>query len=64
VQNLPAPVLVQDASATSQRLDGNNVEMDKELIEMSSNTAQYDTLTEFVSASLKQLKVAITGRSA
>jgi flagellar basal-body rod protein FlgB len=60
---LPAPTLVPDTDAPTQRLDGNNVEMDKELLAMSSNTVQYDTLTEFVSNSLKQLKTAITGQT-
>ena len=63
VERMPNPTLTQDATATSKRRDGNNVEIDKELVEMSSNTMQYDTLTEFVSASLKQLKVAISGRT-
>jgi flagellar basal-body rod protein FlgB len=63
LDELSTPTLVADSQTTSQRMDGNNVEIDKELTEMSSNTLQYDTLTEFVSASLKQLKVAITGRS-
>jgi len=30
---------------------------------MSSNSLQYDTLTEFVSSSLKQLQMAITGKT-
>jgi flagellar basal body rod protein FlgB len=30
---------------------------------MNSNSLQYDTLTEFVSGSLKQLQMAITGKS-
>ena len=61
----PAPTLnlTEDANAASQRRDGNNVDLDKELGEMSSNTMQYNTLTEFVSASLRQLRVAIVGRS-
>lgn len=63
LDQLDTPSLATDSQTTSQRLDGNNVEIDKELTHMSSNTLQYDTLTEFVSASLKQLKVAITGRS-
>jgi flagellar basal-body rod protein FlgB len=63
LDELDTPALVTDTQATSQRLDGNNVEIDKELTAMSSNTLQYNALTEFVSASLKQLKVAITGRS-
>lgn len=63
LDQLATPSLASDTQTTSQRVDGNNVEIDKELTEMSSNTLQYNTLTEFVSASLKQLKVAITGRS-
>jgi flagellar basal-body rod protein FlgB len=63
MDELANPSLVEDAKTTSQSRDGNNVEIDKELTEMSSNTMQYDTLTEFVSDSLRQLKVAITGRS-
>jgi flagellar basal-body rod protein FlgB len=56
------PALAQDPTATSQRLDGNNVEIDKELLQMGSNSVQYETLTEFVSNSLKQLKVAVSGQ--
>ncbi|MDD5348805.1 MAG: flagellar basal body rod protein FlgB [Chthoniobacteraceae bacterium] len=63
LDRLRTPSLVEDTKTTSQRHDGNNVEIDKELLEMSANTTQYDTLTEFVSNSLRQLKVAITGRS-
>ena len=63
LNELSTPSLAQDTKTTSPRRDGNNVEIDKELLEMSANTAQYDTLAEFVSNSLRQLKVAITGRS-
>jgi flagellar basal-body rod protein FlgB len=59
----PQPALVEDTTATSRRLDGNNVELDKELLAMSNNSMQFDTLTEFVSSSLRQLKLAITGRN-
>ena len=59
---ITTPALATDPDAQTQRLDGNNVDMDHELIAMSSNTMQYDTLTEFVSDSLKQLKIAITGQ--
>ena len=31
---------------------------------MSKNEAEYEMLTEFVSGSIKQLKLAITGRTA
>lgn len=61
-QQSSAPTLAEDSSASSQRLDGNNVELDKELLAMSSNSVQYDALADFVSGSLKQLRMAITGR--
>ena len=54
----------QDADARSLRPDGNNVEIDHELLAMSQNTVEYGTLTEFASNSLKCLKMAITGREA
>jgi flagellar basal-body rod protein FlgB len=63
VSDMPQPTLAQDPTAMTQRQDGNNVQLDKELMNMSSNSLQYDTLTEFVSGSLKQLQMAITGRS-
>jgi len=60
---MPTPKLVQDTLATSERMDGNNVELDKELLAMGKNGAEFETLADFVSGSLKQLRVAITGRS-
>jgi len=59
----PAAKIVEDLTATTQRKDGNNVELDKELLALSKNTAEYDTLTEFVSGSIKRLRMAITGRT-
>ena len=53
-----------DTEAQSSRPDGNNVEIDHELLAMSQNTVEYGTLTEFASNSLKCLKMAITGRDA
>jgi flagellar basal-body rod protein FlgB len=58
----PTPSLVEDRDATSQRPDGNNVDLDKELLTMSGNSMQFETLSDFVSASLRQLRLAITGR--
>lgn len=61
---VPTPKIVEDSAASSRRKDGNTVQLDKELLAMSKNEAEYDMLTEFVSGSIKQLKLAITGRSA
>jgi len=61
-QSMTRPELVADTSASSARPDGNNVDLDKELLTLSGNSMQFETLTEFVSASLRQLRLAITGR--
>jgi flagellar basal-body rod protein FlgB len=54
--------LAVDQSAASMRADGNTVQIDKELLEMNGNSANYEVLTQFASSSLKRLKMAITGR--
>ncbi len=51
-----------DSLSPATRADGNNVQIDRELLEMSKNTMNFDALTNFASGSLKQLKMAITGR--
>jgi flagellar basal-body rod protein FlgB len=58
------PQLAEDATAHSTRPDGNNVEIESELLAMNKNTVDYDYLTQVVSSNLKQLKVAITGNVA
>jgi len=63
VAKAPAPTLREDAAAVSTRLDGNNVEIEQELLQLSSNALQYEVLSDFVSGSLKQLRLAITGRN-
>ena len=62
--SVPMPVLAQDTVTPSQRKDGNNVVLDRELLAMNQNGAEFDALTEFVSGSIKQLRLAITGRNA
>lgn len=57
------PSLVRDRLAVARGADGNNVQLDKELLHLGNNSLEYDTLVEFVSGSLQQLKAAITGRS-
>ena len=51
-----------DTMTPATRADGNNVQIDRELLAMSTNTMNFDALTNFASGSLKQLKMAITGR--
>ncbi|HEX2099229.1 MAG TPA: flagellar basal body rod protein FlgB, partial [Candidatus Synoicihabitans sp.] len=57
------PQLVEDLSARTVRLDGNSVELESELVAMNRNSVEHDFLTEMVSRHIKQLKVAITGRT-
>ena len=52
-----------DSLTPATRADGNNVQIDRELLEMSTNTMNFDALTNFASGSLKQLRMAITGRA-
>jgi flagellar basal-body rod protein FlgB len=55
------PVLAEDPAARSIRPDGNNVEIERELLAMNRNAMEFDYLTEIVSGNLKQLKMVISG---
>lgn len=57
------PQLAEDQFARSMRPDGNSVDVEHELVEMNKNTVDYNYLTEFVSWDIRQLKMAISGRS-
>jgi flagellar basal-body rod protein FlgB len=57
------PKLAEDTHARSVRPDGNSVEIEHELLAMNRNAVEYEYLTEIVSSNIKQLKMAITGRS-
>jgi flagellar basal-body rod protein FlgB len=56
------PTISEDLTARAVRPDGNNVQLDRELLEMNRNALEYDMLTQFASDSIKRLKSAITGR--
>ena len=56
-----APTLAEDPTARTTRPDGNNVEIESELLAMNKNSVEYDYLTQVVSGNLKQLKMAISG---
>ena len=62
VQDL-RPKLAEDTTARTMRPDGNTVEIERELLAMNKNAVEYDYLSDVVSQNLKQLKLAITGRS-
>jgi flagellar basal-body rod protein FlgB len=58
-----SPQLVEDPTARSVRPDGNSVEIEKELMVMNRTAVEHEFLSEIVSNNIKQLKMAITGRS-
>ncbi len=57
------PKVVTDLESPAQRKDGNNVVLQDELMAMSKNSAEYEALGEFVSFSMRTLRMAITGRT-
>ena len=57
------PVLAEDHTARSIRPDGNTVEIERELLAMDRNAVEHQFLADIVSSNLKQLKMAISGRS-
>jgi len=54
--------VVEDFSARAARKDGNNVNMDEELLKMNQNSMQYEFLAQYVGGSLKSIRTAITGK--
>lgn len=59
-----SPKLVVDPNARATRPDGNTVEIESELLRMNENTVQHDFLVDLVSRNIRQLKMAITGKTA
>jgi flagellar basal-body rod protein FlgB len=61
--NSVQPHLVEDITAKAVRPDGNNVEIEKELMLLSRNSSDYNFLTQVVSGNIRSLRTAITGRN-
>jgi flagellar basal-body rod protein FlgB len=57
------PHLADDPNARSVRPDGNSVDIEHELLSMNRNAVEHEYLTEIITQNIKQLKMAITGRS-
>lgn len=57
------PLLAEDPTARAIRPDGNTVEIERELLAMNRNAVEHEYLSDIVSSNLKQLKMAITGRT-
>jgi flagellar basal-body rod protein FlgB len=58
-----SPHLADDPAARSVRPDGNSVDIEHELLSMNRNAVEHQYLTEIITQNIKQLKMAITGRS-
>jgi flagellar basal-body rod protein FlgB len=58
------PKLAVDTQALPGNRDGNTVNLEHELVELSQNSLQHAVETQLVSASLMKLRLAITGKSA
>ena len=58
-----APKLAIDTQAIPVSHDGNTVNLEHELVELSQNTLQNAVETQVVSAALAKLRLAITGKS-
>jgi flagellar basal-body rod protein FlgB len=57
------PTVFKDLDSPAQRKDGNNVLLQDELLAMNKNGAEYEALVDFVSGSMRTLRMAIVGRS-
>ena len=58
------PSLVEDSTATSATKDGNNVQLETELMSLNENTVAHALETQLASGTLLKLRLAITGRNA
>ena len=56
------PQLTQDLTAGAVRADGNNVSMDRELMEVNRNAVEYQFLTQYLSNNLMAIKNAISSQ--
>ena len=58
------PHLAVDATAVAHGRDGNTVQMENELVQLSQNTLANALETQLITGSLLKLRLAITGRPA
>ncbi|HEV8541901.1 MAG TPA: flagellar basal body rod protein FlgB [Verrucomicrobiae bacterium] len=57
------PAITEDSSSVSPNRDGNTVQLETEMMNLSQNTLAHALETQLVSGSLLKLRLAITGRS-
>ena len=56
------PSLMVDASAVATGLDGNTVQIEKEMIQLTQNMLAHSLETQLITGKLLRLRLAITGR--
>jgi flagellar basal-body rod protein FlgB len=56
------PQLAVDPTAVSGRKDGNNVQLESELLKLNQNFMEHQLETQLVSGAMMKLRLAITGR--
>ena len=56
------PKFIKDTKTPQVRADGNNVELDRELLNIKENALQHELSAKILSSSLNRLKLAIKGR--
>ncbi len=61
--NSVTPKIVKDDTAVSIRADGNNVEMDKEMMEMNRNSVDYEYAVRYLNHNYQMLRTAISSQS-
>jgi len=57
------PMLALDPTAVAVNRDGNNVQLEKELLSLSQNSLAHAVETHLVTSGLLKLRAAITGRT-
>lgn len=57
-----SPMIVVEDTSTTMRMDGNNVDIDKEMVDLAQNVIFYQALSNQATAEFQMLNTAITGR--
>ncbi len=57
-----SPMMVVEDTSTTMRMDGNNVDIDKEMVDLAQNVIFYQALSNQATAEFQMLNTAITGR--
>lgn len=57
------PKVAVDTQALAANMDGNTVNLEHEIVELSQNSLQHAVETQLVSANLLKLRLAITGKA-